>query len=71
MFQAGKKFPLMLSEAEKKEIMIALDMFHRLNTILMNLPNDFDHEVRADIEYGIFNILMQLQAFSHRETPLR
>jgi hypothetical protein len=61
----------MTQEMEKKEILIALDMFHRLNTILINLPEEFDNDVRADIEYGIYKTLMQIQTYSYREFPLR
>lgn len=59
---------------ERSEIIILLDMMHRLNCILVHLPLDFDVEVRADIEYGICNIIQQIHEYERNERneiPLR
>jgi hypothetical protein len=56
---------------EKAQIMILLDMFNRLNNILVNLPADFDEEIRSEIEYGIYKIICQIQDYERREIPIR
>lgn len=56
---------------EKARIMVLLDMFNRLNNILSNLPENFDPEIRADIEYGILKLLLQIQEYERLEYPLR
>lgn len=57
---------------ERGRVIVLLDLFHRLNTILDHLPVDFDNEVRADIEYGIFNVLTELQFYERsQDFPLR
>lgn len=58
-------------EREKAQIMILLDMFNRLNNILVNLPTDFDQEIRSEIEYGIYKIVCQIQEYERREIPIR
>ena len=57
---------------ERGRVIVLLDLFHRLNTILENLPEDFDLEIKADIEYGIFNVMTELQFYDRmQDFPLR
>jgi len=58
-------------EIEKARIMILLDMLNRLNSILYNLPIDFDREIRSEIEYGIYKIVCEIQTYERREFPIR
>ncbi len=57
---------------DSNRIIVLLDLFHRLNIILEHLPADFDVEIKADIEYGMYNILTELQFYERMSTfPLR
>lgn len=63
--------PQLPRHQEKAQIMVLLDMFNRLNNILIHLPETFDPEIRSDIEFGILKLLTQIQEYERYEFPLR